>query len=1421
MFNVFICVRSARFRLAALSLFALLMISAVPGARAATWTVDSTSADPALDACTAAPADCSFPGAVNRLAFVGDSIVFTVAESLASEVEIRKDGVIDAAGARLPKLVITTRGVGWATVILRNARWHGLDSGPIPGGALQIDRNQIVTIEDSEFLNNRSTAQGGAIFNRGTLLVARSRFEGNYSTGGAGAIHSTNFGSLTVLDSSFRANGVLDSAGPGRQLGQFGAISAESTLDIRGSLFHENESNYASAVRGAALSRIYNSTFVRNRTFQSSEGGALLLGGPTRIANCSIVANSGITSGGLFVYPASDTQVINTLIADNAGASPEISGRIYSLGNNLIRNRLGALVEGNVAATDIYDTDPRLSSLGSYGGPTLSLAALPESPLLNAGSSCVLSAGGCGDFPHVALSDDQRGGGFPRTRGGAVDIGAFELGSVLVSNAQDSGAGSLRQAIAEALPGDVVTFSPSYFNQTRTITLGSTLVVDKSMSIAGPGAALLTLDAGNQRRHLDVNAPATLNLRGLRFTRGNAGDNSGGGAILVNLGTLIASDILVDESTAQTGGCLYNNGTLNLARVRVSGCRAFHGAGVFNAPGGSADISDARIEDNVATGPAGGIGNPGSLVLTRVSLSGNQATIGGGLNSYGTATLTNVTFSGNTADNGGGMYLGGTSTTTLLHATVTANHAGYNGGVGAEASAIVNIFGTLMAGNTRSIDQAPDAGGNFTSQGYNLIGSTIGTVFRPDSPSLAGNLLNVPVRLAALADNHGYSLTHAPLFDSRTIDAAGPGLVLDGRGLARPVNFQNLADASGGNGSDIGAHELQVSTPLNVVAAPSASGVSVSFSGGANGGVPISSYRVTCGAQSATGPASPILVTGLAAGVAVTCTVTAHSGDLIGIPSAPSNSAAPAAPPQAPVIGVAVAGTGEVSVAFDPPASDGGSPILGYTATCGSRSQAGGASPIVVTGLPNGTAVACSVIATNAFGDSLPSAPSNSVTPATFPDPPVITGISAGDGSVTVSFVPPANNGGLPVTMYNAFCGGFAASSPTSPITVNGQTNGVPVTCRVNAANAAGGGLASPPSAAVTPGIAPAFVSSAPPAGTFGAPYLHNLSASGSPAPGFALANGELPTGLSLDPISGQLSGAPSEVGSFSGSFSASNGVGTAATQAFVIEIAAGLPDAPTDIVATAGNAAVSVAFVAPINTGGVALIGYSARCGDQEATAAASPITVAGLSNGVAVTCRVVARNSAGDSAPSAESAAVTPLQPDFAVSVTRAGAGSGRVLSTPQGIDCGNECSARFAAGSALGLSALALPGSRFSHWSGACSGTQTDCALTVNGKLSTTAHFTPVVSVMVQVSGGGRVTSAPGGIDCGINCEAGFDPATEVTLSAVADPGWSFDGWLVDCSGSAPMCLINTSQPRNVGALFVRPDAIFRSGFETPQP
>ncbi len=173
--------------------------------------------------------------------------------------------------------------------------------------------------------------------------------------------------------------------------------------------------------------------------------------------------------------------------------------------------------------------------------------------------------------------------------------------------------------------------------------------------------------------------------------------------------------------------------------------------------------------------------------------------------------------------------------------------------------------------------------------------------------------------------------------------------------------------------------------------------------------------------------------------------------------------------PDAPTIGTATRGSGQISVAFTPPANDGGNTITTYTATCGFQSASGPGSPIVVMGLSNGTPYTCTVTATNGVGTSPPSAQSNTVTPASAPDAPTIGVAVRGNSQIAVAAPPAPNNAGFPVLFYTAKCGGQSTDGINIPIVVSGLVNGVPYTCTVTATNSIGTSAPSAPSNSVTP----------------------------------------------------------------------------------------------------------------------------------------------------------------------------------------------------------------------------------------------------------------------------------------------------------------------------------------------------------------
>ncbi|MBL8916319.1 MAG: hypothetical protein JNM17_36805, partial [Archangium sp.] len=158
------------------------------------------------------------------------------------------------------------------------------------------------------------------------------------------------------------------------------------------------------------------------------------------------------------------------------------------------------------------------------------------------------------------------------------------------------------------------------------------------------------------------------------------------------------------------------------------------------------------------------------------------------------------------------------------------------------------------------------------------------------------------------------------------------------------------------------------------------------------------------------------------------------------------------------------------------------------------------------------------------------------------------------------------------------------------------------------------------------------------------------------------------------------------------------------------------------------------------------------------------------------------------------------------YELTVSRLGTGQGTITSSPAGLACGTSCTAPFASGTAVTLTATPDATSTFTGWSGACSGTAA-CVVTVSAATSVSATFTRnryALHVAKSGSGNGAVTSAPAGIDCGTSCTTDFDAGTVVTLTATPDGASSFAGWSGACTGSGA-CVVTMSAAANVTATF----------------
>jgi N-acetylneuraminic acid mutarotase len=355
--------------------------------------------------------------------------------------------------------------------------------------------------------------------------------------------------------------------------------------------------------------------------------------------------------------------------------------------------------------------------------------------------------------------------------------------------------------------------------------------------------------------------------------------------------------------------------------------------------------------------------------------------------------------------------------------------------------------------------------------------------------------------------------------------------------------------------------------------------------------------------------------------------------------------------PGAPTGVSAKPGNAQATVSFTPPELDGGSAITGYTVTSnpGGITAKGLESPIIVSGLTNGTAYTFTVTATNAIGTGPASAPSNKVTPATVPGAPTGVSATAGDAQAIVSFTAPASSGGYPITGYTVKStpGGIKAEGHASPITVKHLINGTNYTFTVTATNRIGTGPASSPSNSVKPLGAP------------GAPTKVSATAGNAEATvSFKLPpdDGSTITGYTVTSkpggITAQGVGSPITVTgltngtAYTFTVTATNAIGTGpASSASNRVTPCTAPGTPLDVTAEPGNAEAKVSFSAPASNGGSPITSYTVTSSaGQTGKGHASPITVKGLINGTAYTFTVTATNRAGTGPASSVSNSVTP---------------------------------------------------------------------------------------------------------------------------------------------------------------------------------
>jgi uncharacterized repeat protein (TIGR01451 family) len=552
---------------------------------------------------------------------------------------------------------------------------------------------------------------------------------------------------------------------------------------------------------------------------------------------------------------------------------------------------------------------------------------------------------------------------------GQTPVSSSSIVSVLpliVTNANDSGPGSLRQMIADALAGDTITFADDY-----TIPITG-LTPAKSLTIDGSGHTV-TLRGG-----LLINVGETIVLNGLALSGNGSGGGSGLG--IINRGTLTLNRCTVsnywaplDPANLVYPGAIYNTGTLTIRQSTLSDNYAGeYGGAIYN--GGTVSIQQSALVRNQAQYSGGAIYNAsaGTLTIARSTLGQNHATAFGG----------------------GAIYNGGQL--SLINSTIAENTAPFGGG-GLYSDGNVALVNTVMADN--SPNQYADLGSVSTYSTSLIQMPLCGSSCEP--------------LLAPLGDYGGPTQTYAILTGSPAINAGNPAYCTgsDQRGViyvgtcdigAFESQGFTLAKTGGDDQSALVntafANPLAVSIAANNPVEPVAGGV-ISFTApttGASIAVPTAFARSinAGGVVSATVTANgtiggPYNVTASAAGAnSVNFSLTNEN-----IPAAPSGlSASPVSQTQTNLSWT------------DNSSNETGFKI--YRDSTLITTTAANVTAYSDTSLACGTSYTYEVRATNASGDST-GISASAITAVCTPNAPAV--ITPADGSITSDSTPAIN----------------------------------------------------------------------------------------------------------------------------------------------------------------------------------------------------------------------------------------------------------------------------------------------------------------------------------------------------------------------------------------------------------------------------
>lgn len=426
--------------------------------------------------------------------------------------------------------------------------------------------------------------------------------------------------------------------------------------------------------------------------------------------------------------------------------------------------------------------------------------------------------------------------------------------SYVVTNTADSGAGTLRAALAAANTAgglNRITFNIAPSN-TGTVFVRSTLPpIANNLTIDGSvNGAQITID-GQLNHILDVKAGRNVVIRKLTMQNASVFEAGATGGAMTNAGTLLLNGMTFENNVGfySGGGALSNTGNLtvtnctfasnrhqgpggpaggainNVGRLVVTHCNFSNNDSGDDNGGAIFSSGTLTVDSSIFTGNAASLGGAiysmGNAVVRRTSFFANLGDWGGAMAHSGNLSMTNCTFylnqvSGLSGRGGGAIYSSGAL--TAIHCTFAAN-----GDSGSGTGGALNLYyATATLENTLIVK---GAGPNCVNNSSTL--TVLNSIADDNTCGTATQFSDGAIKLGPYSDNGGPTPTMALLAGSVAVDAGagGLGVTIDQRGMARPQ----------GAGVDIGAFEWQSIPYFTQIKFPSAGKCSMQIAGlGAN-----------------------------------------------------------------------------------------------------------------------------------------------------------------------------------------------------------------------------------------------------------------------------------------------------------------------------------------------------------------------------------------------------------------------------------------------------------------------------------------------------------------------------------------------------------------------------------------------------------